>query len=152
MGDPVTLSLLAVTAYSTYQQGEAQREQKEQTQKQYAAEQRRTEIQNIRNTRQQIREARLRQSSMTNIAAQTGGVGGSAVAGGVSSVGSQLASNVNYIGEIAAQNTAYSQAGMQVASAAGDAAMWGGIGKISGTIFEGYTGMTPGRYIGRQLR
>ena len=143
---------LAITAFSTVTQMQAQQESASAQRRQYAAEQRRAEIQNIRATRQQIREARLAQASMLNVGAQAGGVGGSAVAGGTASIGSQLASNLDYMGQIAAQNTAYSQAGMQVASAAGSAAMWGGIGKISGTIFEGTTGMTPGQYIGRQLR
>ena len=78
----------------------------EASQQQYAAETKKAEIQNIRSVRQQIRQARVAQSSMTNVGAQTGGMGSSAMAGGMSSVGSQLGSNIDYMSQIAKQNTA----------------------------------------------
>jgi len=80
----VIAAATAASAYSSYKAGEAQEEQ-------YQAESRKAEIQNIRSVRQQIREARMAQASMTNVAAQTGGMGSSALAGGTSSVGAQLA-------------------------------------------------------------
>jgi hypothetical protein len=125
MCDPVTLGYIAVgtagaSAYSSYQAGKA-------TQRQYEAEQRRAEIQNVRNVRQQIREARLAQASMTNVAAQTGGMGGSALAGGTSSVGAQLASNVSYMADVAKENTA-------ITSAAADAAQWQSTATIFGAV------------------
>ena len=80
---------LAITAYSTYQQGEAIRKQEQAATRQYQAEQRKSEIQNIRSVRQQIRESRLAAAGMTNLSAQVGGFGGSGVAGGIASTGSQ---------------------------------------------------------------
>lgn len=78
----------------------------EQARQQYAAESRKAEIQNIRSVRQQIRQSRIAQSSMLNVGAQTGGMGGSGLYGGISSVGSQLGSNLSYMSQIAAANTA----------------------------------------------
>ncbi len=43
---------------------------------------------------------------MLNVGAQTGGMGGSGLAGGISSIGSQLGSNLDYMSQIAKQNTA----------------------------------------------
>lgn len=78
----------------------------EQARQQYAAETRKAEIQNIRSVRQQIRQSRIAQSSMLNVGAQTGGMGGSGLAGGLASVGSQLGGNLDYMSQIARQNTA----------------------------------------------
>jgi len=97
------------------------------TERQAQAEQKRAEIQNVRQQRQAIREARAAQASMTNIAAQTGGIGGSGVAGGISSVSSQLGSNLDYMGQIAQQNVA-------IGGAAQEAAQWQGYSTIFGTI------------------
>jgi len=78
----------------------------EQAKQQYAAETKKAEIQNVRSVRQQIRQSRIAQSSMLNVGAQTGGMGGSGLSGGISSVGSQLGSNIGYMSQIASANTA----------------------------------------------
>jgi hypothetical protein len=103
---------------------------------QYRAEQRKAEIQNVRNVRQQIREARLTQASMTNTAAQTGGMGGSGLAGGTSSVGAQLAGNLSYMSDIATENTAISNAAIARIQASTNAAIFGTVGKMANTIFS----------------
>jgi hypothetical protein len=99
---------------------------------QYAAEQRKSEIQNVRAVRQQIREARMAQASMTNVAAQTGGMGGSGLAGGTSSVGAQLAGNISYMSQIAEQNTAITSAAIAGAQAQSNATIFGSIGQAAG--------------------
>ena len=114
------------TAYSVYQSGQAQEEQ-------YAAESRKAEVQNIRNVRQQIREARMAQASMTNVAAQTGGMGSSALAGGTSSVGAQLAGNLSYMSDIADQNTAITNAAISATQWQTTATIFGAIGSVAGT-------------------
>lgn len=108
--------------------------------RQYAAEARKAEIQNIRSVRQQIREARLAQASMLNIGAQTGGMGGSGLAGGISSTGTQLAGNINYMQQVAAQNTAIGSAALEGAQAMSNAGVYGSIGQLSGTIFSAMGG------------
>lgn len=85
---------------------EATRRAQEQARQQYEAESKKAEIQNIRSVRQQVRQARIAQSSMLNVGAQTGGMGGSGLAGGLASVGSQLGGNLDYMSQIAKQNTA----------------------------------------------
>jgi len=117
-------------------------------QQQYAAEQRKAEVQNVRSVRQQIREARIAQASMTNTAALTGGTGGSGLAGGLGSVGSQLSGNINYMQQIAQQNTAIGAAAAAGAQAQSNAAIYGSIGQLGGTIFSAMGGpkalQTPG--------
>jgi hypothetical protein len=123
---------------------EAQTQMQERT---FQAEKQRAEVQNIRSVRSQIRQARLAQANMTNVAAQTGGLFGSGLAGGTSSVGSQLAGNLNYMSAIAEQNTAIGmaqyeggkaigQAQLGAAKASSNAAIYGQIGSMAGTIFN----------------
>ena len=146
---------VGVYAYSSYKQvqaidksRQAQERAVQESQKQFAAEQKRADIQNIRSVREQIRASRIAQSSMVNQAALSGGTGGSAVAGGVSSVGSQLGSNLDYMGQIAAQNTAINQAQAagavamgDAASAQADAAIWGVVGSAASTTFSARVAM-----------
>jgi len=122
----VIAAATAVSAYSSYKSGQAQKEQ-------YQAEARKAEVQNIRNVRQQIREARMTQASMTNVAAQTGGMGSSALAGGTSSVGSQLAGNLSYMSDIADQNTAITNAAISASQWQTTATIFGAVGQVAGT-------------------
>jgi hypothetical protein len=136
---------VAVFTYATYENVQAQKEAQSLNeraaatqQQQYKEEAKKAEIQNLRSVREQIRASRIAQSSMVNQAALSGGTGGSAVAGGVASAGSQLSGNLNYMGQIAEQNTkigslAAEAAGYQAAaaSASADAAIWGTIGQAA---------------------
>lgn len=140
--DPITLAYIAIgtQAVGTIASAQQQRKAGQAAQRQYEAEGRKAEVQNIRSVRQQIREARLAQASMTNVAAQTGGMGGSGLAGGVSSVGSQLAGNLNYMQQIAKENTAIGAAAAEGAQAMSNAAVYGSIGQLGGTIFSAMGG------------
>ena len=140
---------VAVFSYGTYKNIEAQKEGQRATeraqqasQRQYAEESKKAEIQNIRSVRQQIRQSRVAQSSMLNVGAQTGGMGGSALAGGLSSVGSQLGSNLNYMSQIATANTAIGAAALDYSTAMGDASIasskanqWAAVAGLGGTVF-----------------
>ena len=131
----------AAAIYSADQQAKAGRQQ----QRAFEAEQRRAEIENVYKARQAVRQARVAQAQMESQAALTGGVGGSAVAGGVSSVQSQLGGNLNYMASIAEENTASAKAQMAAARASTNAAIAGTIGSFAGsqgkdfmkTIFSG---------------
>jgi hypothetical protein len=110
------------------------------------------QIQNIRSVRQQIRQSRVAQSSMLNVGAQTGGMGGSGMAGGMSSVGSQLGSNLDYMSQIATANTAIGGAAMDYSTAMGDASIasskasqYAAVANLGGTVFGsvGGFGKTP---------
>jgi len=132
----VVTAVVATTvyAYGTYKQIEAQKDAKAATERQFKEEQKRADIQNVRSVREQIRATRLAQSSMVNQAALSGGTGSSAVAGGVASAGSQMAGNLNYMQQIAEQNTKIGTAAQQAASAQADAAIWGTIGSAAATV------------------
>ena len=131
----VIAAATAVSAYSSYEAGQAQEEQ-------YRAEQRKAEVQNVRSVRQQIREARMTQASMTNVAAQTGGMGGSALAGGTASVGSQLAGNLGYMSDIATENTAISNAAISASQWQTTATIFGQIGSAASMYGKIKTGPT----------
>ncbi len=132
--DPLTLAIVAVgsTAASIYNTQKAGRAQK----RAFEAQQRKAEIENVRQARQAVRQAALARSAMINQAANTGGIGGSALAGGVSSVQSQLGGNLNFMASIAEENTAITNASIDAAKASTDAAVFGQIGQLAGTIFS----------------
>lgn len=143
------IAAVATYAYGTYKSIEAQKESQRATersqlasQQQYAAESKKAEIQNIRSVRQQIRQSRVAQSTMLNVGAQTGGMGGSALAGGMSSVGSQLGSNLDYMSQIASANTAIGGAALDYSTAMGEASIagskanqWSSVAALGGTVF-----------------
>jgi hypothetical protein len=113
----------------------------------FEAESRKADIQNVRAVRSQIRTSRLAQGTMTNVGAQTGGMGGSGVAGGIASVGSQLGSNLSYMSDIAKTNTAIGEAALgystEMANAsifsskAQDAAALASVGSMAFSTFGG---------------
>jgi len=140
-----------IAAASTVASLVEQRKASKAAEREAQASRKRAEVQNIRSVREQIRTARLAQASMTNVAAQTGTVGSSALAGGVSSVGSQLAGNLGYMSDIAEQNTAITNAQISQIRANTNASIFGSIGSMSGSIYEGSTGQTPYQYFGKKL-
>jgi len=131
---------VASQVMSVMEQKKANSQRRVAAQKEYDAAQKRADIQNVRSTRENIRAAKIAQAQMQNTAAQTGGMGGSALAGGMSSISSQVSSNINYTSQIAQQNTAIASAQLEGASVTSNAEVWGAIGNIAGTIFQGTGG------------
>jgi len=122
-------------------------EAKNQSARQFAAESKKADIQNVRTVRSQIRASQLARGTMTNVGAQTGGTGGSAMAGGIASIGSQLGSNLSYMSDIAKVNTTIGQAALGYSSAMADASIasskaqdFSNIASIGSTIFSGSGG------------
>jgi hypothetical protein len=115
--------------------------------KEFQAQQQRAEIQNVRGVRQQIRQQRAAAASIIGRGATTGTLGSSGVAGGVSSTGAQLASNLSYMSDIADTQTVSGEASVmagqarlaagQAAGALSEAQAWQGLG---GTIFTAANG------------
>lgn len=126
----IEVAAMALFAYGTSEsmsQSEKARNATErarqQSANQFAAESKKADIQNVRSVRQQIRQTRLAQSSMLNVGAQTGGMGGSGLSGGTASAESQLGGNLSYMSQIATQNTAIGQAALGYSSAMADASI-----------------------------
>lgn len=124
----------SVYAVSTYKQIEATKDARRATERQAAAEKRRADVQNVRSIREQVRATRLAQGQMTNQGAQSGGMGGSGLAGGLSSLASQQQGNIGFMSDIAEQNTAIGQAGLEAAKASSNAAIWGTVGQAAATV------------------
>ena len=146
-----TVSSISAQKDAAYQARVTAGETQAAAEKQYAAEQQKADVANVRSVRQQIREQRMVQSSMLNMGAQTGGMGSSGLAGGMGSVGSQAAGNLSFMAQTAQANTAIgaaqlegaqaqSRGGAAIASSQADAAAWGAVGQLSGTIFTGMGG------------
>jgi hypothetical protein len=114
------------TAASLDQQNKARRA----SQRQMAAEQRKADIENVRQARESVRRARLAQASIINQGAVSGTLMGSGVAGGVSSVGSQMAGNLGFMSDIAKENTTIFSMAQQGAKASANAAIYGQIGEL----------------------
>ncbi len=102
--------------------------------RQARAERRRAEIQNVRNVRQSIREARLAQASLESQGALSGALMGTGVAGGMASVSSQLGGNLNYISAIAEENTNIFNASIAGARAQANATIFGQVGSLAGSM------------------
>lgn len=135
VGAMLTYAAAGAMVGATIGQYQAAQESAAQQRAAFAASERRANIQNVRNIRQQIRAARLAQARMANVAYQTGGAGSSALEGGMSSVQSQTAGNINYMAQIAEQNTAIGQAEVASAQAQSEGAIYGAVGNLAGTIF-----------------
>jgi Flp pilus assembly protein TadB len=142
-------------AYGTYKSIEENKKGRQATERaqaaserEYAAESKKAEIQNLRSVRQQIRQARVAQSTMQNVGAQTGGMGSSGMAGGVASVGSQLGSNLGYMSQIASVNTQIGAAAMDFSRSMGEASMassraseYAAVAGVGSTIFGAVGGV-----------
>ena len=122
-------------------------EAKDQSARQFAAESKKADIQNVRTVRSQIRASQLARGTMTNVGAQTGGTGGSAMAGGIASIGSQLGSNLSYMSDIAKINTTIGQAALGYSSAMADASIfsskaqdYSNIASLGSTAFSTFGG------------
>lgn len=107
------------------------------------AEQRRAEIQNIQQTRRQIREARVQAGSLVNQAALSGGIGGSGLAGGLSSVGAQLGGQLNYMSQIAQQNQTIFDEQVSAARSSSQAQTFGALGQMGLGIFKDFYNPSP---------
>jgi Flp pilus assembly protein TadB len=145
----VEVAAAAAFVYGTYKNVESQKKSQQATERsqqaserQYVAETKKAEIQNIRSVRQQIRQSRVAQSSMLNVGAQTGGMGGSGMVGGIASVGSQLGSNLGYMSEIASANTAIGAAALDYSREMGNASIasseanqYAAVASLGSTVF-----------------
>ena len=148
---PALAVLAAVAAVGTVASIEQGRRAANATQAASEAERRRSEIESVYKARQSIRQARIAQAAMENQAALSGGMGSSGLAGGVSSVGSQLGGNLNYMASIAEENTNIFNFATTAAKASSNSQVYGAVGKLAGTIFSGATGMSPAEYVGSKI-
>lgn len=142
--DPLSIGLLAIAGAGTVGSISETRKAGKAAERQAQAEQRRAEIQNIRSVRQNIREARLAQASLINQGAISGTMGSTGVMGGLSSVSAQLGGNLNYISQIAEENTNIFNAALAGAKAQTNATIFGQVGQLAGS-------MLPQGSLGKQI-
>jgi len=134
-----------------YEAGRAQKSAMQQQsaaqQRQYALSQQQAEIQNIRSVRQQLRQRYATAAALTARGATAGTLSGSGLAGGLSSLGSQLASNLGYQSDIAGTQAGMAreaavigQAQTAYGIAAGQAAQGAAFTSLGSTIFTAVGG------------
>lgn len=95
-------------------------------------------MQNIEMQRQriaQVREARAKRAQILAASESAGVAGGSGEAGGIGSIQSQLGANLSFLDTAQASQQYQFKQGVKSADAQADAAMWGAIGSLSGTVF-----------------
>jgi hypothetical protein len=131
---------LAITAYSTHKQIEAAKETQKFREKQAEEERKRANIQNVRGMREQIRAQRAAAAQIENASALAGTSTSSGAAGGIAGTQADLAGNMAYMGQMSTLDQRVSELGVGAAGAQADAAKWGAIGGLSGTIFSGSGG------------
>lgn len=147
---PVVLAAVAVgtTVASISQQRKAAKS----SQQAAEAEQRRAEIQNVRNVRQSIREARLTQGALVAQGANAGTIGSTGTIGGVASVGAQLGGNLDYLSQIAEENTNIFNATMKATRQSSQAQIYGQVGQLASSAYTGMTGQTIGQTVGAEAK
>jgi hypothetical protein len=120
-------------------------------QRKYATERQQADVSNIRDMRKSIRASRLAAATMTNTAANKGGMGGSGLAGGLSAIGAQTAGNLNDMVGRAQTNASISQDMLATSGRVGaletygrqsqsNAALGGMVSGMAGTIFSAVGG------------
>jgi hypothetical protein len=141
---------LAMSVASAQQQKSAANEARDaqersaaESRKQAVLEQKRADVQNARQLRNAVRQARIARGVVINSGANSGTSKSSGVMGGVSSIDSQESANTGFastIGEInsGVQASQVEQANASVAygKAQGDSAEWGAFGKLGSTVFD----------------
>lgn len=155
----VALTVAAAGAYVQYdaaqKQASAQKQMANQQQaaaeKQFNEQKKLAELENVRSVRAQLRAERAAKARIINQGAGAGTIGSSGVAGGVSSVGAQTASNLGFMSDsagirsnIGAAQLEYGNAGYQGAISMANAGAYGAIGgalsSVGGTVFQGAGG------------
>lgn len=146
----IAIAGLAISAVGTLAQMDAARDQKKageraaQAQREQAAlENRRADIQNARQLRASIRQARIARAAMLNVGASVGTMGSSGVLGGTASIRAQQDANTGFFGQMEGINDAVTGTQVRQADAAvaagqaqGQAAVGGALGNVGGSIFS----------------
>jgi hypothetical protein len=120
-------------AISSRKAGKAQRES-------MAVQQRQADIQAARSRYAAVRQARIQRGAMQQQASTQGVGGSSGVLGGVAGLESSLASEVSTNYQIQGLSQQASAANQTAASAQSNAAIWGAVGGLSSSIFQGLGG------------
>ena len=94
-----------------------------------AASKRQQDLSTQRSNRQSIREAQLQRAQAIAAGASMGALGGSALAGGLGSLGSQLGSGLGFSSQMSGLSA-------DIEKFQQKAAMWGGVASMGGSLFR----------------
>lgn len=103
--------------------------QYKQQKKAAAASKKQQDLNTSRSNRQSIREAQLRRAEAMAAASSMGAIGGSALAGGLGSLGSQLGSGLGFSSQMSSLSS-------DIEKYQGKAAMWGAVASMGGSLFQ----------------
>lgn len=124
--------LVGGTAYSIQQQRQAAKAQRRAQQ----MEQRKQELQQVRERRNQVRQARIAAARLTQGGINAGTGQDSSVASGVTSVQSQLSSNLAFLDNSAELTRAQSMYLQKAGTAQSNANIGASVASLGGTIFS----------------
>lgn len=99
------------------------------------AAQRQQDLNTTRSNRQAIREAQLRRASTIAAGASMGALGGSALSGGLASLGSQLGSGLGFSSQMSGLSRDISRFQQQ-------AETWGAVASMGGSLFQAAGGFS----------
>lgn len=142
------VAALALAAFGTVKQMEAQKDSKKAQQRALAEQERRERIQQSREKREQAAEARRKAAQATQMRINRGLGGGSSAVGGEGSLQTQFGSNIGFMNQMAASSQRETNANYQLASARSDAQLGGSIANLGmslgsfGSSFGGKTKTT----------
>lgn len=131
---------LAATAVSGYQQYQAASDAADAREEGQAISGAQQQIQQRRSTRQSIRENRIRRARIMQSAENTGVSGSSSQFGSTAALGTLAGANVAASRGAARASQGISSANQAQANAATKGQMWGAIGQIGSTAFQGSGG------------
>lgn len=124
-----------VSIYEKHEGAKASKEAIAETRKQNRISQRKADMRAARDRVSLVRKARIARAQIEATAENTGGSGGSGVAGGASSIGSQVASNLGFVNRVGDLNTQITESRDREADALSRAARSEAIGGVADSVF-----------------
>jgi len=135
----IVAAVVAVSSYAQYDQRkvEAGRQRRYQEEQARIAQQR-ADVENVRATRNQLRQQRQAQGQISNAAGLSGTQGSSGALGSFGAAATRTAGELNYIDVTAGLSSEYNKVSLQAAQSAADSAVrvagWGALGSIAGAM------------------
>jgi len=136
MGVYVAAAALAVSVYQGAETSKEQKKSNEEQRRQNRLNQRKTDIRNARQRVNIVRKARIARAQVEAAAENKGTSGGSGVAGGVASIGSQVAGNLGFVNRVGSIDTALSDSKDREGAALTNIARSQAIGGLADSIFS----------------
>lgn len=133
-------AFLAVMLYSTERQIDAAKDAQEFREQQAAEARKKSDIQHIRDVREQVRSQRANAAAIVNAGANSGTSTSSGALGGISGTQADLAGNIAFTNQMTELDNRIGQLGVSAAKAQTQGTIFGAYGQVAGAAFTGMGG------------